>query len=522
MLKIDHFSFAYPNQPILLKDVCLEVEQGDFVVITGVSGSGKSTLLKQIKPAIAPYGTKTGNIYLEGKEIESYSEQQLTSKIGFVSQKAENQVVTDKVWHELAFGLESPGIKSQEIRFRVAEMATFFGISDWFQNDVDTLSGGQLQKLCLASVVIMRPDIILLDEPLSTLDPISAIDFIQFLNRVNQELNTTIILVEHNLSDVYPYIRKLVYMEEGKILTQGNPQKVINFIEKYPVYNTLPANVQIQNNYGLNTYDNDISCFRRIFHDNFIEITEKKIETSKKHKEEKPILELKNVYFRYNIDKEILKDINMKIYPKELKVIMGANGSGKSTLLGIIAGLYSKFEGKRITKCKVRLLTQDPEILFTKRTVEEDLKSIESNLYEDVIHSLDLKPYLSKHPYDLSGGEQQLVAFAKVLLTDADIYLLDEPTKGMDWKKKELVAETMKRLLTYGKSFIVVSHDMEFCANHSEQMLFMFQGEVITEGFTRDLLLGNAFYTTSLNRVLCNEYHNLLVPKDVEQFCIKR
>ena len=224
---IQDLCFSYPEQSgAILQDMNLNVRQGEFLVLCGPSGCGKSTLLRQLKTVLAPHGRRSGTILFEGKPLDSMDQRQQTERIGFVQQSPDNQIVTDKVWHELAFGLESLGYETSVIRQRVAEMAAFFGIESWFYKNVAELSGGQKQLLNLASVMAMQPSVLILDEPTSQLDPIAAADFLATLGRINRELGTTIILTEHRLEDAFPLATRVAVMEKGRLLCSGTPAEV--------------------------------------------------------------------------------------------------------------------------------------------------------------------------------------------------------------------------------------------------------------------------------------------------------
>ena len=209
LFEIEHLTFAYPTTPDTpcLKDVSLTLEAGEYLALCGKSGSGKTTLLRQLKSVLAPHGKKSGLIRFDDRALEDVDAREQAGRIGYVMQDPDSQIVTDKVWHELAFGLESLGCDQRTMRLRVAEMASYFGIQDWFHREVAELSGGQKQLLNLASVMAMQPDVLILDEPTSQLDPIAAADFLNTIARLNRELGTTILLSEHRLENVLPVCR---------------------------------------------------------------------------------------------------------------------------------------------------------------------------------------------------------------------------------------------------------------------------------------------------------------------------
>ena len=376
MLTIKDFTFAYPEQKNILKNINLTIRPGEFVVLCGTSGCGKTTLLRQIKREIRPHGKRSGEISINGRLLESMTEKESAATIGYVSQNADNQVVTDKVWHEVAFGLENLGYKEAKIRNRVAEMASFFGMSDWFHQGVTELSGGQLQKLCLASVLVMRPDIILLDEPVSKLDPIASLEFIQLLRRINRELNTTILMTEHNLSDVFYYADRILYMEDGKICFDDEPYEAVEKLAEYPIFHSLPIEVQVAYHQGFHMELRKKIRFKDAFSQRFYQedkeevlIQNRKRFFAKKEQKKQVVLELRDVYFSYQPKKEVLKDISLQLFEEDCLAILGANGCGKSTLLGILSGIIKNYHGKRRCKKRIAFLTQDVQTIFAKKTV---------------------------------------------------------------------------------------------------------------------------------------------------------
>ena len=228
LLAIEHVSFTYPQaQTPTLQDITFSMEKGEFIALCGATGSGKSTLLRLIKRELAPLGERTGRILIDGKAQEGLSGEESAYRIGYVMQRPEQQIVTDKVWHELAFGLENMRLPQSVIARRVAEMAAYFGMEGWYEKPVASLSGGQKQLLNLAAVMVMQPDLLILDEPTAQLDPIAAADFIATIKKLNRDLGQSILITEHRLEDVIPLCDRLLVLEHGQVLSCDTPRHVI-------------------------------------------------------------------------------------------------------------------------------------------------------------------------------------------------------------------------------------------------------------------------------------------------------
>ena len=248
LASIQNLTFTYPEQDTpVLRDVSLVLRPGDFAVLAGPSGCGKSTLLRQLKTVLAPHGRREGTITLRGTPVDDIPAGEQAAKIGFVMQSPDSQIVTDKVWHELAFGLESLGVGNAEIRGRVAEMASFFGIQTWFHMDTNRLSGGQKQLLNLASIMVLQPELLILDEPTSQLDPIAATDFLQTLGRINRELGTTILICEHRLEDVIPMANRLLILDEGTLIADDTPVRSFEILRErsHPMLLSMPTPMRV-------------------------------------------------------------------------------------------------------------------------------------------------------------------------------------------------------------------------------------------------------------------------------------
>ena len=478
-------SFSYPEQEQrALKSISFEVTQGEFLVLCGPSGCGKSTLLRHLKTCLKPHGTLTGDILFDGYKLDDVDARTQSQKIGFVMQSPENQVVTDKVWHELAFGLESLGYDTPTIRRRVAEVAAFFGIEKWFYKNVSKLSGGQKQLLSLASFMAMQPSVLVLDEPTAQLDPIAATDFLALLGRINRELGTTVILTEHRLEEAFVYATRVVVMEKGEIICDDVPQKVgLTLKEKEnSMFLAMPTAMRVWA--GVET---DLSCPLTVRDgSNFLNSRNKEKPLRELYKKDDLIqsedvaLRVDNIWFRYEKDSpDVVKGFSLELKKGEFYALLGGNGAGKTTALKVLSGILPSYRGDVKINGKLSHLPQNPQTLFVKRTVREDLyevfKGVKMSKEEKdeqisrVVKLCELSAFLDRHPYDISGGEQQRTALAKVLLTSPDILLLDEPTKGFDAEFKVSFANILKKLLKQGVTILMVSHDVSFCAEYAHR-----------------------------------------------------
>ena len=531
------FSYAAAKGKHSLENVSLTIEQGEFLVLCGKSGSGKSTLLRQLKTVLTPNGKRTGEILFRGVPLKQVSDREQSEKIGFVMQNPDDQIVTDKVWHELAFGLESLGCDQKTMRGRVAEMACYFGIQDWFHRDVATLSGGQKQLLNLASIMAMQPEVLILDEPTSQLDPIAASDFLNTVRKINTELGTTVIITEHRLEDIFPYADRAVVMEKGRVIADDTPGKVgqLLFEQANPMFAAMPTPVRVYYGAG-GTGESPLTVRqgRSWLSRRFPNRPEKDAVAAPPLPEEvkDPALVLKELWFRYEKDSpDILRGVSAEIPSGSLYAILGGNGAGKSTTLKAISGICRPYRGKvtllgkPVDKYKsselfhgcLAMLPQDPKSLFVKKTVREDLSEMtkDKSSIERIAALCQITELLDSHPYDLSGGEQQRAALAKVLLTNPRLLLLDEPTKGIDSFFKETFAGILADLKKQGITIVMVSHDVEFCARYADVVSMFFDGQVLTTDTPRRFFGANSFYTTAAHRMSRHVFEGAVTAEDV-------
>ena len=625
IIELKKLSFRYSGEDKeVLSDIDLAIEEGGFYVICGASGSGKSTLLRQLKTSLQPVGQRSGRILYYGRDLEEVSQYTQSAKIGFVFQNPDTQIVTDKVWHELAFGLESIGMPQDMIRVRVAEMASYFGIQNWFYQSTDTLSGGQKQLLNLASVMVMRPKVLLLDEPVSQLDPIAAADFMATVHKLHAEFGITVIMAEHSLEEVAAYVDEVIFMKEGRLIAKGKMEELGNILETHDpsMEEILTVPMQIARGYEKLQKKKEYTAFTtndRIPYTvalgqkwmaqrfplakqeeikGFLFTKQEETEkfafakqeeaqrflgakqeeagrfTSVKQKEKKSLpakdpkkqnrgkrsfdgkkipfaIQCTELCYHYpQADVDVVDHLSLFVEEGAIFALMGGNGSGKTTTLHLLGGLLKpqkgtiEFFGRSLTKYKEKelrngilgVLPQDPTTLFVRKTVEEDLYEVledqkeqnqiktffgetKQEIWQNVIALLGIEDLLKKHPYDLSGGEQQKAALAKVLLRQPAILLLDEPTKGLDAGSKKRLGELLVGLSQKKVTILMVSHDIEFCAKYATKTGLFFDGNIASMQDTKEFFVENHFYTTAANRMCRNYFPDVVTVQDAIRVC---
>lgn len=527
-------SFSYPlAESDTLKDLSFSINKGEFVVLCGRSGCGKTTLLRHLKKEIIPAGKRNGKILFNGTSVSDLGDRESASKIGFVMQNPESQIVTDKVWHELAFGLENLGMDDASIRLKTAEMATYFGMQDWFDKKISELSGGKKQMLNLASVMVMNPEIIIFDEPTSQLDPIAAGNFLSAVSKINRELGVTVVMTEHRLEEVFGYADRVIVMDGGRITVDCTPEQLsekMSVMDEF-VRLSMPASVRIHSQISGGrspiTVNGGAAWLSSLFGEKKPAIT--RVEP-KKFEIKSNALEIKNIFFRYEKDgKNILDNLSMNVPKGSVFAVMGGNAAGKSTLLKVISGALKPASGKvrvfgedlKKSTAAVASMPQNAETLFTRKAVMDELEEMKASEEKkaEIIAITRVAYLLDRHPYDVSGGEMQRIALAKLLMKDPEILLLDEPTKGMDAEFKADFAKILDALKAQGKTVVMVSHDIEFCSVCADFCAMIFDGAAVSIKDANSFFAGNFFYTTSANRMSRHVFENCVTDKDVIELC---
>lgn len=505
-IEAEDYQFYYPEQVTPAISVTKwSVERGTMCLLVGLSGCGKTTLLRQL----------AGGLKLQGKEEGSL--QRGTERIAYVWQNPENQIVTDSVSYELVFGLENMGIPEEQMKRRLAEIVTAFGLEELAECDTMQLSGGEKQILNVASSLAMNPDLLLLDEPTSQLDPVAARRLYDLLHQINEEYGITIVIAEQRLEDIVPMVDQITCMENGRIAATGEPHRVFTQVQEGVLADFFPAYMKL----GANVLSKKEA---RLWFEEHYESVEREVQLYNRIEEKEVAgIVVKNLFFRYERKgRDVLQGCSGFFDKGKITCLAGGNGSGKTTLLRILAGQLRAYRGRvRKIPQSIAYLPQEPSYLFLEETVEAECSRMTEQgraLYQ----RFGLTHLADRHPSDLSGGERQRLALSSVLGQEAEVYLLDEPTKGMDAGAKQCLGDILRQWVERGKVVLMVSHDMEFAARYSDAMALMFQGQILLQTESRGFFEENQFYTTSLNRVARRINPHIITIEDVERYAKKK
>lgn len=471
-LELDRFGFAYPDGTAVVADATWSVAAGSFTLLVGSTGCGKTTLLRCIKPEISPVGTRTGKLHVFGSAPQKSNGYEATLSVGYVSQSPYNQLVCDTVWHELAFGLENLGLPNDQMSRRVAEVAHFFGIEPWIDKKTAELSGGQAQMVNLAAALAMRPRLLLLDEPTAQLDPVASKNFAHALFRINRELGMTVVVATHEPEIMADYATDCVAMRHGG-LSACDLRAFSSNVDDWPqVAGAARARLE-QCRSGAAEGDKGVA------------------------------LGFRDVFMRYSRDAEwVLSGFEAVFDRGKVCAVVGGNGCGKSTLLRVGAGVAKTERGK--LSCPLRssqvLLPQNPKALFVCDSVAEEMAEWQANCgytqreIDELLSEFGLSERKQHHPFDLSGGQQQLLALAKLLLAKPKLLMLDEPSKGLDAQMKATVAVKLRRCADAGATVVMSTHDLPFAALLADEVAMMFDGACACFEPTGRFFEGNLFY----------------------------
>ncbi|KYD10192.1 hypothetical protein B4102_0376 [Heyndrickxia sporothermodurans] len=526
LLEAKNISFHYPEERRpALDNVSFYVNEGDFIVLCGASGSGKSTLLRLLKKEVSPHGSVSGDIYYNDQPIFQLDSEVAARELGMVFQDPENQLVMDQVMEELIFGMENIGFSTEYMRKKVAEMVHFFGLDDLLEKKTYELSGGQKQLVNLASILLLEPRILLLDEPTAQLDPVAAKEFIGMLHRMNEEFGITVIIAEHRLEELFALADRAIILEQGKVIFDSTPRNVslqIGNNAENKLYSYLPSPAILYLEHSLNIQERELPLTVKEGKLWIKKLNIEEVRTNSKEEIPKgtPLLQMKNIDFQYTKDqRKILDRTSLSVFEREALAIVGANGTGKSTLLKIMAGIERPqggsilYKGKRMKKhdpLKIGYLPQNPKLFFLHDTLEAELDEIikqhklngGKTRAKELLEWFQLASLANRHPYDLSGGELQKAALAGVLLPNPKVLLIDEPTKGLDPDAKKRFGELLVRLREEGVTIVLITHDIEFAAQYATRCAMLFQGNITVTAPVHSFFSGNTFYTTTINRMI--------------------
>lgn len=443
-------------------------------------------------------------------------------RCAYVWQNPENQIVTDRVEYELVFGLENIGLPKAQMQRRLAEVVTFFGLEDLVNRDTMNLSGGEMQTVNVAAALAMNPDLLLLDEPTSQLDPVAARRLYELLHQINEELGVTVVLAEQRLERVVSLADWMVFMKNGKVEAQGTPSEVYSRlsgtsdISYFPSYMRLFHEVSEHNRCPLSMKE-----ARQWFEAAFRETAEGKERPADEKKTD--YIFCKDLSFRYEKQlPDVLHECSCKIKKSSITCLAGGNGSGKTTLLKLLVGQYHPYRGKIKNMPKdVAMLPQQPAYLFLEDTLEAECHRAGEET-KKILERFGMLSLLKRNPADLSGGEQQRLGLSIVLGKKADMYLLDEPSKGLDFESKKILGEILRERKEEGRTTLIVSHDMEFAADYADVTALMFQGRIELVTDTRQFFEENQFYTTSINRIARGVSKHIITQEDVKRYAEKK
>lgn len=541
-IKIENLNYKYPDiDNRALKDINLEIPEGQFVLIVGGSGSGKSSLVRSIAGLIPNFygGNYSGEIYIDNDELRNIDRRDLAQKVGMVFQDPESQLVMTNVEEEIAFGLENLELSNKLMKRRIMEVTSALSLAEYKNRFIPELSGGQKQKVAMASVLAMQPEILVLDEPTSQLDPIAGEEILTMLRRLNEDNGLTIVLIEQRLERCFHFADRIIVMDNGEIIEDDyDARNIAKWAIKddkpfIPPLSKLFASVESeeipvtvkQARMLIDSYD--------ITKENGLLMDFNEKEDNEKVSKEESLVDIKNLWFTYPSGKEVLRDVNLKIKHNSFTVVMGENGGGKTTLLKNINGLlkpsrgHVRVLGKDTKKLLIEelssvigYLSQDPNDYLFLPTVKEEvaftldkLGLTDEGIVDDILHKLQIDTFRDNNPRDLSTGERQRVALASVLVTKPKLLLLDEPTRGLDYQLKESLGEILLNLKEEGTSIFMIAHDVEFAAEYADEIILIDEGNIIAKGDKYEMLTNSTFYSPQISKLFHNKINNIVTLK---------
>lgn len=544
MIKIKNFSFYYGDaKKPALNNINLEIGDGEFVLVTGPSGGGKSSLCRCLNGLIPHfYGGKVkGQIRVQGLSVLRRSTKDMATKVGMVFQDPESQLTAMDVEREISFGMENLGFPRELMAKRLEESLDTIGIAHLRYRQIHELSGGEKQKVAIASVLALHPDILVLDEPTSELDPKGAEEVLSVVERLNDELGLTIVLIEHRLERVGQFIDRMIMVDNGEIVASGDPRQVMSSEKPEEIGVGTPPIIRLVR--GLKNKGVEIEKVpltvkegRSMLDDIFRNASTKPAWHDKKQKG-KLLMQTNKLWHAYPDGITALRDVNLSFYQGEFVAIMGRNASGKTTFIKHLNALLKPTKGeiivsgvdtRKVTVAElsrmVGFVFQNPndhlfadsvedEIAFTLKSIGVEGKSVISRV-DEMLEQFKITEYRKQYPRYLSGGERQRVALASVIVAKPKILILDEPTRGMDYRLKTELMNFLNEYRKDGNIVIMVTHDVEIVAEYTDRVVFLSEGRVIVDDYKRKVLANALLFSPQMNR-LVQAFEKYDVPQDI-------
>ena len=508
ILRAELFGYRYPERgEPALDGVTLELAPGSFTVLAGRSASGKSTLLRAASGLVPHFhgGEAWGELWVGGLDVRDHEPGDIAQVAGTVLQEPESQLVMNSVEAEIALALEHRGAAPGAVARAVEEVALALGVERLLERRIDTLSGGELQRVALAASLAHRPGLLVLDEPTSQLDPVAGDELIWLLRRLNEEWGTAVLMAEHRLERCLPAADRIVALERGRVVCDAPPDRFLDWTVEHDAALATPA-ATLFSLAGLRPLPVSVKSARDALHAASLTGPREPAAAPPGDRQGEDVLRLSGIWYEIPDGPTVLRDLDLRLTGGETVALMGRNGAGKSTLLRLAKGLIEPTRGRVECTGDVALLLQNPADYLVHEHVDEEVGP-------EGMATAGLGERARTHPRDLSGGERQRLAL-EVVLDGANpvVVCLDEPTRGMDRPRKDQLAARLRALADGGAAVIVATHDTEFAARLADRVVLMGQGVVIADAPTPEVLAGGWQFATDTARVL-GEQAGALTPE---------
>lgn len=541
MLKIENFSYRYQSRAAFtLKNISLRLQPGEMLLLAGRSGCGKSTLIKAISGLLGSEGSGElkGKIFLRSQDVTSWSPEKIGQLVGTVYQSPDDQLFAMTVADEVGFALENQGKAPEFVVQEVKKTLALVGLGGFENYSIHKLSGGQRQRLALASILITKPKLLILDEPVSQMNPQGVQSFLQLLTRLNKEEKIAILMIEHRVNELHNYFSRLAVMDAGKIIYDGDMNKAWDVLtERQDVGVREPQNVKLCRALRLPKLTVDSEQIVPMIREQY-EILPYELAVKKINCLSEKILQAKNVSFTYPGSAEpTLKQLNFSLCKGEIVGLMGFNGAGKSTLMNLLGGLTQLTQGsillnnKAVKEAlgKIGYLRQEPDLMLLADTVRQELcwknKSLSEKDLEQLLQKLNLSQYAEDFPLALSKGQRLRVVLGSMLAKKPELLLLDEPTTGQDEQSLQEIKQLLLDFKAAGGAVFICTHDVELAAEITDRIIVLQHGKIIADAAANQVLsnaklLQNGGLTASSLLEIAADLHlpPCITVKEVQQY----